>query len=303
MKTIGPRLCFLGYLLLNLVWPVECRAETLTVATYNVENYTLADRMAEGVYRKAYPKPESEKAALRSVLRGLNADVVALQEMGGEAYLQELQRDLAHEGMNYPHAAVLDAADNDRHIAVLSRRPFAAVGRHADLKFNYLDGTETVKRGLLEVTVATEAGALTIFVLHLKSRFTDRADDPQSAERREKEAIAARDRVLKIFPEPAQARFIILGDFNDSRTSRPVRALLERGKTKIAEWLPAADGRGETWTYDFRREDSYSRVDHMLVSPGLLPAVRGRSARIYDAPETMQAGDHRPLVATLDLVK
>ena len=39
-------------------------AQALTVATYNVENYTIANRMVEGVYRQAYPKPEKERAAL-----------------------------------------------------------------------------------------------------------------------------------------------------------------------------------------------------------------------------------------------
>jgi hypothetical protein len=41
-----------------------------------------------------------------------------------------------------------------------------------------------VKRGLLEITLATTAGDLTLFGLHLKSRFTDRPDDPMSAVRR-----------------------------------------------------------------------------------------------------------------------
>ena len=303
MNINAIRLCFICSLLLKLVGPVPCSAETLTVATYNVENYTLADRMVEGVYRKAYPKPEAEKTALRTVLRGLDADVVALQEMGGEAYVQELQRDLAREGMNYPHAVVLNAEDEDRHIAVLSRRPFASVVKHASLTFKTGDAVEKVKRGLLELHVATEGGEVTIFVVHLKSHYTDRKDDPESLAQRGGEAVAVRDRVLTVFPNPATARFMIVGDCNDGPGSRPVRALLERGKTKIAEGLPAADSRGELWTHFYKRDHSYSRVDHMLVSPGLLPAVRGRTARIADAPETMQASDHRPLVAVLDLVK
>lgn len=282
---------------------VAARAETLTVATYNVENYTLADRMADGVYRKAYPKPEAEKTALRAVIRSLNADVIALQEIGGEAFLKELQRDLLREGMDYPYAEVLDAADADRHVAVLSRRPFASVVRHTDLTFKYFDGTEAVKRGLLELHFATEAGDVTLFVVHLKSRYTDRKDDPESALQRAGEATVVRDRVLKIFPEPAQARFLMTGDFNDTRASRPVRAMLERGKTKIAEWLPAEDSRGERWTHWFKRDDAYTRVDHVLVSPGLLPMVHGQAGKIGDAPETMAASDHRPLVVVLDLKK
>jgi len=279
------------------------RAETLTVATYNVENYTLADRMADGVFRKAYPKPEAEKTALRAVIRSLNADVIALQEIGGEAFLKELQRDLLREGTDYPYAEVLNAADADRHVAVLSRRPFVAVVKHSDLTFKYFDGTEAVKRGLLEVHFATEAGDVALFVVHLKSRYTDRKDDPESALQRAGEAAAVRDRVLKVFPDPAQARFLIAGDFNDTRTSRPVRAMLERGKTKIADWVPAADSRGERWTHWFKRDDAYTRVDHLLVSPALLPMVRGQAGKICDAPETIAASDHRPLAAVLDLKK
>jgi endonuclease/exonuclease/phosphatase family metal-dependent hydrolase len=301
MPKTGTRLCFLSYLLLRLVWPVECHAETLTVATYNVENYTLADRLVDGVYRKAYPKPEVEKTALRAVIRGLDADVIALQEIGGEAFLQELQRDLAKEGAVYPHAAVLSAADEDRQIAVLSRRPFASVVKHMDLSFRYFDAVEKVKRGLLELHLAAEGGEVTLFVVHLKSRYTDRKDDPESALQRAGEATAIRDRVLATFPNPAAARFLVVGDCNDVRGSRPVRAMLERGKTVIAEWLPAADSRGEVWTHFFKRGDSYSRVDHMLVSPGLWPAVQGGAGRIVDVPETAAASDHRPLVAVLEL--
>ncbi|MBW8782452.1 MAG: endonuclease/exonuclease/phosphatase family protein [Verrucomicrobia bacterium] len=293
------RFYFLGFALLSLLASVH--AETLTIATYNVENYTLADRLVDGVYRQAYPKPEVEKTALRTVIRGLNADVIALQEIGGETFLQELQRDLAKEGVVYPHAVVLAAADEDRHVAVLSRRPFTAVVKHTELSFRYFDGVEKVKRGLLELHLAAEGGEVTLFVVHLKSRYTDRKDDPESALQRAGEATAIRDRVLATFPNPASARFLVLGDFNDVRSSRPVRAMLERGKTLIAEWLPAADSRGEVWTHFFKRGDSYSRVDHMLISPGLWPAVKGGVGRIVDVPETAVASDHRPLVAVLDL--
>ncbi|HTJ78484.1 MAG TPA: endonuclease/exonuclease/phosphatase family protein [Rariglobus sp.] len=291
-------LCFLWVVAVGGIF-----AETLTVATYNVENYTLADRMVHGVFRKDYPKPEVEKKALRTVIHGLGADVLALQEIGSEAFLRELQRDLKSEGLDYAYAEVLNAVDADRHVAVLSRRPFLSVVRHTDLPFKYFDGVEKVKRGLLELHLATEGGDVTFFVVHLKSRYTDRKDDPESALQRAGEAVAVRDQVLKEFPDPTKGVFVIMGDFNDSRASRPVRAMLDRGKTKIAEWLPAADSRGEVWTHFYKRDDSYARVDHMLVSPGLLPMVRGQSGKIGDSLETVKASDHRPVVAVLDLHK
>jgi len=202
MKTRG-WLGWLGLLVLTLRLP----AETLTIATYNVENYLVADRMVEGAYRQAYPKPEAEKKALRAVIHSLDADVIALQEMGSRVYLEELQRDLASDGLKYPYAELLEAADADRHVAVLSRRPFASVAKHAELTFSYFGKKETVKRGLLEVRFATEAGEITLFVVHLKSRFTDRPDDLNCALRRQGEATAVRDRVLKVFPDPATLVF------------------------------------------------------------------------------------------------
>ena len=100
-------------------------------------------------------------------------------------YLDELRRDLKPEGFDYPHAVLCCAVRiADRHVAILSKRPFASVTPHTDLQFRYFGGKEAVKRGLLEATIETAAGDLTLFAVHLKSRFTDRADDPQSAVRR-----------------------------------------------------------------------------------------------------------------------
>lgn len=291
----------LRYLLLNLLVGLAGAAETLTVATYNLENYGLADRMTAEGFRKDYPKPEAEKLALRRVIRAVNADVLALQEMGGQAFLDELRRDLKAEGLDYPHAALATAADADRHVALLSKRPLRAVRTHDALEFAYFGAKERVKRGLLEVTVSTPGGDVTLFVLHLKSRFTERADDPQSAIRRAGEATAIRDVVLQRFPTPASARFIVLGDCNDGKTSRALSHLQARGKTTVATLLAAADSRGEVWSHFYRREESYSRVDQILVSPGLLPAVQGGVARIHDGDGVLDASDHRPLIVTLNL--
>lgn len=300
-----PNALRLGRLLLFslLGWSAIVHAGTLTIATYNIENYGPANRMTEAGYRKDYPKPEPEKRALRTVIRELGADVLVLQEMGGQPHLDELRRDLLSEGCDYPHAALAMAADGDRRIALLSRLPLIGVTTHADLQFKYFGEIETVKRGLLEATISTAAGDVTIFAVHLKSRYTNRPDDPQSIKRRSAEAVAVRDHVLKRFPNPATAQFVILGDCNDGRTSRPLAALQKRGKTLIARLIPAADSRGEWWSYSFRREQSYWRVDQILVSPGLFAAVRNGAGRIYDGNGVREASDHRPVLVELTLGK
>jgi len=275
-------------------------AETLRIATYNVENYGAADRVIAAGYRRDYPKPESAKTALRAVIRSLGADVLVLQEMGGPAHLEELRRDLRSEGCDYAFGTVLAADDEHRHLAVLARVRPLTVATHGDLTFRYRGGEGRLKRGLLEMTLETTAGEITVWGLHLKSRFTDNPDDPMSARRRAGEATAIRDFILRRHSDAGSERYLIVGDFNDGRTSQAVRFMGRRGQTTIAELLPALDSRGESWTYAYRKEDRYERVDHILVSPGLRPLVKAGRAEICDAPETMRASDHRPVVVTLE---
>lgn len=274
-------------------------AETLTLATYNVENYGPADRITDEGFARAYPKPEDEKKALRSVIRSLQADVLALQEMGPGPYLEELQSDLAAEGSAYPHAVLVEGGDSERHVALLSKRPLLEVIRHADLDFSYFNRREKVKRGLLEVSVSTEAGKLTLFVAHLKSHLTERPDDPEAAVRRASEARAVRDCILKKFPNPSVAPFVILGDFNDTRSSPTLRHLQVRGSLAVAFRLPAADDRGETWTENWHRRDAYVQADHILVSAPVRRLLDGAEAHIYDGPGVSKASDHRPVVLSL----
>jgi len=273
----------------------------LTVATYNVENYTLADRLVDGVFHQAYPKPEREIAALRQVVAGLAPDVLAVQEMGPPAFLDDFRRELRQAGQNYPYAALLEAADADRHVAVLSRFPFKEVRRHAAVSITYFKAKAVVKRGVLEVVFATNEGDFSVFIVHLKSRHTERSDDPESAVQRALEAEAVRDLVLARYPDPAKGKFIICGDWNDTRDNRPVRALQRRGETVVGTVLPAADSRGETWTHFYRREDSYSRIDYFLVSAALQPFVADGRAAVWDGPGVAEASDHRPVFVRLSV--
>lgn len=287
----------------GLCWPASSAivSAAITVTTYNVENYTLANRMVEGVYRQNYPKPEAERLALRQVIAAVAPDVLAVQEMGPPPFLAEFQRELRAAGLDYPHAVVLEAADRDRHVAVLSKLPFKAVHRHAHVPYDYFDAREQVRRGVLEVVFATDRGDVSLFVVHLKSKYTERKDDPQAALQRALEAEAVRDLVLARHPDPAQALFIVVGDWNDTRGTRALRALQRRGTLAIGELVEAADGRGERWTHYFRREDIYSRIDYVMVSPALKPFVAGGRGAVYDGAHQAGASDHRPVSVTLEL--
>jgi len=269
----------------------------LTVMTWNVENYVAEDRMVDGEYRTGFPKPEKAKTALRAAIREATPDVLALQEMGPEPYLEELQRDLAAEGLAFPYRALLDGPDPQRHVAVLSRVPLLRVTPHKEVPHHGGGAPNLVRRGVLEVAVALGAGELTLFVVHLKSRHTNDPADPNSAAQRQGEAGAVRDLVLRRCPRPETAAFLLLGDCNDAPRSRPVQALLRRGGTTIAEMLPALDAGGDGWTHHYRKEEVFSRVDYILVSPALRPVVT--RMWVHDSPAVRAASDHRPVLVRL----
>lgn len=282
-----------------LAGPAASAGDALVVATYNLRNYTLADRRVEDGYRPEYPKPEAEKAALRAVIRALDADLLALQEIGGAPYLAELRRDLASEGLHYPYGEAMLAADEARGLGVLSRVPLGRVTAHRDLlaRRRGEKTPEPVRRGLLQVEVPRAEGDFTLFVVHLKSRLAIDRDDPGAEDQRVAEARAVRDRILQVFPEPAGARFLVLGDFNDLPDSRALAAIEARGRTPVGTWVEAADARGHRWTHAYTRLGLYSRFDHALVSAGLAPDLR--RAWIADGAGVEQASDHRPVVVEL----
>ncbi|WP_309399076.1 endonuclease/exonuclease/phosphatase family protein [Cerasicoccus maritimus] len=274
-------------------------AETIRVASYNLYNYLDANRWVEGHYRMAYPKPEAEKAAARKVIAAVHPDILTLQEIGGPLHLQELQTDLKKAGVDYPYAECLIGPDEDRRIAVLSKIPFEAVG-HTELDFKYFDGRELIKRGLLELRFGKGDTAWTLFVVHLKSRWTTRDDDPESGKRRTGEAHAARNFIREQYPPETNPRYLVVGDFNDTKRSAPIRRFLEVGDTQLTQLLPAGDSRGEAWTFHYRAEDKYERVDFILASPALAPFVEGGETHIYDSqPETSNASDHRLIYVDL----
>ncbi len=176
----------------------------LTALTYNVENYLVAGRMVDSAFHRACPKPENEKATLQRTLYAIDTDVIALQKMGSKPFLEELQR----EGLDYPFAYVLETGDPDRpaaHVVMLAKIHFKRVRTHALVPIKLFDQPDPdhLKCGVLEVTFTTDVGGLTFFVVHLKSRRTERPNDPEGTVQCQQEAEAARDVELstRLFPK------------------------------------------------------------------------------------------------------
>ena len=300
-----PRLLFL----LAVGWLVATgagAAEHFSVATYNVENYL--DAPVPG--RTA--KSDAAKAKVRETLLAVRADVVSLQEMGGTNALLELRGSLKTAGLDYPHWEHITGRDTNIHVAVLSRFPIVARRPHTDDSFLLNGRRFRVSRGFAEVDIrVTPEFQFTLLAAHLKSKRP--VPEGEQAELREQEALLLREKIdarLKAYPE---APLVVLGDFNDTRDAKPIRAVIGRGRTALVDLRPeeatraAPDaplqrlGANVTWTYFYNREDAYSRFDYALANRALASRVVPEQTCVLALPWWREASDHRPVVATFSL--
>ena len=279
-------------------------ADTFRVATYNLENY-----IDEPAGTRPVKTPEA-RAKIRESLRALNADVVALQEIGGTNVLLELRAALKTEGLDYPFWEHVAGWDTNIHLAVLSRFPITARRPHTNESFLLFGRRFRVSRGFAEVDLkVTGRYSFTLFTTHLKSRRP--VPEADEAELREQEARLLRARIDARLAANPDANVIVLGDLNDTKDSKSTRAVIGRGKLALTDTRPAErngdnqpntnpryDPRNVTWTHHFGKEDTYSRIDYILLSRGMAQEWKKDETFVLALANWGVGSDHRPLVAS-----
>jgi endonuclease/exonuclease/phosphatase family metal-dependent hydrolase len=279
-------------------------ADTFSVATYNLENYL------ETAQENRPAKSSAAKAKIREGLRAMNADVVALQEIGGLTAFQELRGALKIEGLDYSFGQLVGGHDTNIHIAVLSRFPI--VERRAYTNENFLlNGRRFhVGRGFAELDLQViPRYRFTLLTAHLKSRRS--AVGAYEADSREQEALLLRAIIDARLTARPDLNLVVLGDFNDVRDSRAVRLLVGRGKNALIDTRPAERNgddqpnpvpyyapRNITWTHHFGKEDTYNRIDYILISRGLARERNTNGTYVLAMPNWGVASDHRPIIAS-----
>jgi len=149
----------------------------------------------------------------------------------------------------------------------------------------------------------------TLLAAHLKSRRP--VPEADEAEQRAEEAKILRGIVDGRLTNQPDAKLIVLGDFNDVKGSDAVKAIIGRGRFKLTDTRPAErngdnstnedlrfDPRNVTWTEYYGKEDTYSRVDYILLSPAMARDWLQDETYVLDQPDWGVASDHRPIVAT-----
>jgi endonuclease/exonuclease/phosphatase family metal-dependent hydrolase len=272
------------------------------IATYNLGNYL--DYPAES--RPA--KSAEAKARIRASIRAINPDVLALQEIGGLGALLSLRESLKAEGMDFPYWEHIAGHETNVQVAVLSRFPLTARRAHTNDQFLLGGRRHWVSRGFSELDIEVNRGySFTLIAAHLKSRRpVPMADE---AELRFEEARILRQKIdarLEVNPE---ANLVVLGDLNDSKDSSTLKTIIGRGKRKLVDTRPAerngeapgADGIREagnvTWTHHYATADTYSRIDYVLLSPGMAREWSPQATYVLSTKDWDLASDHRPLVA------
>jgi endonuclease/exonuclease/phosphatase family metal-dependent hydrolase len=304
----GPRSCRLWLVLLFCLLPAARGGEQIfRVATFNIENYLDAPSGTR------HAKSPAAQAKVRQSILALKPDVIALEEMGATNALLALQGGLKSAGLDLPFWEEVAGFDTNIHVAVLSRFPIVARRAHTNENF-LLDGRRLfVKRGFAELDLRVNPRfVFTLIAAHLKSRLA--APTADEAEWRYQEAAALR-RVIDtcLAQDPAQ-NLVVLGDFNDAPDSQPLRVILGRGAGRLFDTRPAerngddassADGAHEsrrvTWTDYYAKEDSYSRVDYILLGRGMREHWLKEETYILTLPNWGLASDHRPLVAAFSV--
>jgi endonuclease/exonuclease/phosphatase family metal-dependent hydrolase len=290
---------------LLLLGSLTAGADTFRVATYNVENYL--DQPTES---RRFVKSARAKAKVCESIRALNPDVLALEEMGSTNALLELRDSLKARGLNFPYWEHVTGWDTNIHVAILSKLPIVASHPHTNENF-LLDGRRfAVSRGIAEVNLQAATNfTFTLIATHLKSRRP--VPEADEAQLRLEEAKIVRGMVEAHLSADPDARLIVLGDFNDVKDSESTKTIIGRGKFKLTDTRPAErngdtatnevarfEPRNVTWTHYYGKEDTYSRIDYILLSPAMTRQWVKKETYILRVPNWGVGSDHRPIVAT-----
>ena len=257
----------------------------MKIASYNVEN--LFDLNYDGTeYSEYIPNTiwrwnsttyRKKLVNLSKVIKDIDPDIIALQEIESDVALKDLQSTLARQGLHLRHRAIADKKNTSVRVAILSRFPLQTRELAVSQSRAY--------RNILEVKVIIEDKPLYIFTNHWKAK-----SGPES-----KRIQYARTLKKRLDELPSGSDYILAGDFNADYQEH--KAFLKRRKhndtkgiTGINHILKTIDEEGELYTkeslseegnynlwMELPSEDRWTHtykgkkeaLDHIIISPAL----------------------------------
>ena len=300
---------------------------TLRIATFNVENLLMRcdfKRVGiEGAQRKLNKVSsaaeadridaafnvlsEDDRTLTAQALAATRADVCALQEVENLVTLTAFHNRYLARWSDRPYQERILHEGNDGRgidVALLSRLPVYKHTSHAGETFGSLglkppEGSDmrarVFRRDCLEIDVIQDGRVLTLYVCHFKSMHGGRAETRKI---RQQEARAVRAIIERRFKNPDREDWLILGDLNDyleidgaAVDDHGLGPLVDDGfSVDLAPMLIANDL--ERWSHHYTHEDTYSALDHILLSPTLAGLNRHASAAYVRAGVPWRSSRH-----------
>ena len=276
---------------------------------------------------------EDDRTLTAQALAATRADVCALQEVENLVTLTAFNNRYLSRWVDRPYQERILHEGNDGRgidVGLLSRARVIRHRSHASETFESLGlkppkgrsaQARIFRRDCLEVDVVKDDRVLTLYVCHFKSMHGGRME---TREVRRQEARAVRAIIERRFKDPSESEWIILGDLNDylEIDGEPVEdhglgPLVDDGfSIDLARML--IEDPYDRWSHHYAHRNTYSALDHMLLSPALSGLNTGASAAYVRAGvpwrstrhkgwrlpgigwSTPKASDHCPFAATIE---
>lgn len=250
---------------------------TLDIATFNVEGF---------------PKNgHTSVVALASLIKAIDADVVALQEVASEADFNRMITLMpGWSGEFYD-------IDNDQwNLAYVFKKSETEVSANSD-QLLFTGDSRAFPRPPFEIFIRHKSLNLEVCLINLHLKCCGGEDN----EKRRREASEKLKAYLD--EERYDDHVVVLGDFNDEIASpnsseNPfLNFILDPADYTFAD-MPIARGTALWWSYP----DYPSHIDHILLSAGLVPMIDTtlviKASPCYPEYNT-NLSDHRPVMVRL----
>ncbi|MCF6331515.1 MAG: endonuclease/exonuclease/phosphatase family protein [Sulfurimonas sp.] len=276
------RIISLVFLLVSIVYGNK----ELSIATYNVEN--LFDLEKKGYKYKEYvPYGKSQwnkknyKIKLNNiakVIKDIDADIIALQEIHSKQALKDLKLVLKQKGLYYKYSAIADKKSTAIKVAILSKIPFV-YSKELFVTYSYK------YRNIQEIKFNIDNKELYIFNNHWKSK-----GGPESMR-----IVSAKILKKRINEIGFDKNIILIGDFNshyqenilfkkkrkhnDTNGKTGINDVLKtKYQTEIAKNTTFRKNSFYNLWYDIDKKNRYSYIfrgkketlDNILISQSLL---------------------------------
>lgn len=311
---------------------IEFDKDQLTVASYNVENFSTS-----------VGAKKTEKLAKAVVEKLKTPDIVGLVEMqdnngakndgttdASESYMALTEAIKAEGGPEYAFTDIAPENNQDggqpggnirvgyiynpERVQLVDDKPKGdavtpvEIGKHG-LSHNpgRIDPTNPVfenSRKPLAAEFKFKGRKITVIANHFNSKGGDDtlfgSNQPpvlESEEQRKEIAKVVNGFVEEILQQDNEANVVVLGDLNDFQFSEPLEVLKGKSLTNMIEQLPSS----EQYTYNY--QGNAQVLDHILVSNNLVGRTEADIVHINSdfTEEHGRASDHDPVLVQIDL--